>query len=223
MYYYHDAAATACYRQVRQLSAQSINFFFCIPTCIYVRHASFYFHPRTLSVSLIINTIIRSTLSYRPDLQVKCSSLHDNTHIRIKLNCEDTIKITICYHLYTEVASCSKQKDLLSVRARARPRQTDGAMQACKARQTSTTDDRSRVISNNNTYAFLYINLTDMCTYKLSYLGASLLVSVYISYMHIHKNIYMGMIDGVSYSDPFILNSIIFFYVSRYRHIWKIW
>ena len=81
MYYYHDAAATACYRQVRQLSAQSINFFFCIPTCIYVRHASFYFHPRTLSVSLIINTIIRSTLSYRPDLQVKCSSLHDNTHI----------------------------------------------------------------------------------------------------------------------------------------------
>ena len=42
------------------------------------------------------------------------------------------------------------------------------------------------IISNNNTYAFLYINLTDMCTYKLSYLGASLLVSVYISYMHIH-------------------------------------
>jgi len=48
-----------------------------------------------------------------------------------------------------------------------------------------------------------------MCTYKLSYLARSKPVGVRI-YMHIHKNIYMGMIDGVSYSDPFILNSIIF-------------
>ena len=53
MYYYHDAAATACYRQVMQLSAQSINFFFVIPTYIYVRHASF---------SLMINTIIRAPI-----------------------------------------------------------------------------------------------------------------------------------------------------------------
>ena len=38
-----------------------------------------------------------------------------------------------------------------------------------------------------------------MCTYKLSYLARSKPVGVRI-YMHIHKNIYMGMIDGVSYS-----------------------
>jgi len=57
-----------------------------------------------------------------------------------------------------------------------------------------------------------------MCTYKLSYLGASLLVSVYISYMHIHKNIYMGMIDGVgvSYSVRLELGSLTFYNVWKY-------
>ena len=55
-----------------------------------------------------------------------------------------------------------------------------------------------------------------MCTYKLSYLRASLLVSVYISYMHIHKNIYMGMIDGVSYSVRLELGSLTFYNAWKY-------
>ena len=54
-----------------------------------------------------------------------------------------------------------------------------------------------------------------MCTYKLSYLARSKLVGVRI-YMHIHKNIYMGMIDGVSYSVRLELGSLTFYNAWKY-------
>ena len=70
-----------CFVIGRQHSAQPINFLYTFHMYL----CAIFFNPRnacTLSVSVIINTIIRATLSCRPDLQVKCSSLQDNTIIR---------------------------------------------------------------------------------------------------------------------------------------------